>query len=49
MKTLKKNEEIKGKIVTFNNFHDSLLSELEKNFPDEFQSYRKLREQNPMN
>jgi hypothetical protein len=47
MKTLKKNEEIKGKIVAFNSFHDSLLNELEKNFPDEFQAYRKFRAPNP--
>ncbi len=43
MKTLKKNEEIKGKIVTFNSFREMLLSEFNKNFPDEYEDYVKLR------
>ena len=46
IETLKKNEEIKGKIVTFGNFHDMLLEELEKNFPKDYQIYRKYRQEN---
>ena len=44
MKTLKKNEEIKGKIVTFKAFRELLLGELNKNFPDEYEAYTKFRE-----
>ena len=43
MKTLKKNEEIKGKIVTFNSFRELLLEEFNKNFPEEFSDYAKIR------
>jgi hypothetical protein len=42
IKTLEKNEEIKGKIVTFNTFRKQLIMELEKNFPNEYDSYIKL-------
>lgn len=42
-KTLEKNEEIKGKIVTFNTFRNQLLIELEKNFPNECDLYIKIR------
>ena len=44
MKTLKKNEEIKGKIVTFKTFRDLLLEEMKKNFPEQFESYEKYHE-----
>ena len=44
MKTLKKNEEIKGKIVTFSSFRELLLDELNKNFPEEYQNYNKIRQ-----
>ncbi len=43
MKTLKKNEEIKGKIVTFNSFRELLLNEFNKNFPNEYEDYVKIR------
>lgn len=43
MKTLRKNEEIKGKIVTFNSFRELLLEEFNKNFPEEFCDYAKIR------
>jgi hypothetical protein len=43
MKTLKKNEEIKGKIVTFNSFRELLLDEFNKNFPEEYNDYVKIR------
>jgi hypothetical protein len=45
---LKKNEEIKGKIVTFGSFRDLLLEELEKSFPTEYQTYRQFRQENQM-
>ena len=45
LKTLKKNEEIKGKIVTFKTFREQLLYELSRNFPDEYKEYTKLREE----
>jgi hypothetical protein len=45
MKTLKKNEEIKGKIVTFKTFREQLLEELNKSFPDEYKEYAKIREE----
>lgn len=44
MKTLKKNEEIKGKIVTFKTFRDLLLEELNKSFPEEYDAYVKIRQ-----
>ena len=44
MKTLKKNEEIKGKIVTFSSFREMLLGELNKNFPEEYEDYVKIRQ-----
>lgn len=44
IEALKKNEEIKGKIVTFGSFRDLLLNELEKEFQNEFKEYRKYRE-----
>ena len=44
MKTLKKNEEIKGKIVTFSSFRELLLGELNKNFPTEYDEYVKIRQ-----
>ncbi len=47
LKTLKKNEEVKGKIEAFNSLHDSLLEELEKSFPHEFHAYRKPRDRGP--
>lgn len=43
MKTLVKNEEIKGKIVTFKTFRELLLEELGKSFPEEYDAYMKLR------
>lgn len=43
MKTLKKNEEIRGKIVTFNSFRELLLEEFNKNFPEDFCDYAKIR------
>ena len=45
LKTLKKNEEIKGKIVTFKTFRDQLIDELGKNFPDEYKEYSRIREE----
>lgn len=45
MKTLKKNEEIKGKIVTFKTFREQLLSEMSKSFPDEYKEYTRIREE----
>lgn len=39
MKTLKKNEEVKGKIVTFKTFREMLLDEMSKHFPEEYESY----------
>ncbi|CAF0741125.1 unnamed protein product [Brachionus calyciflorus] len=44
MKTLKKNEEIKGKIVTIKTFRDLLLEELNKNFPEDYDAYVKIRQ-----
>ena len=45
MKTLKKNEEIKGKIVTFKSFREQLLEDFSKSFPEEYQEYSRIREQ----
>ena len=45
MKTLKKNEEIKGKIVTFKTFREQLLSEMSKSFPDEYKEYTRIRDE----
>ncbi len=39
MKTLRKNEEVKGKIVTFKTFREQLLDEMNKTFPEEYQQY----------
>ena len=44
MKTLKKNEEIKGKIVTLKTFRDLLLEELNRNFPEDYDAYVKIRQ-----
>lgn len=44
LKTLRKNEEIKGKIVTFKTFRELLLEELNKNFPEEYDAYMKNRQ-----
>jgi hypothetical protein len=44
LKTLRKNEEIKGKIVTFKTFRDTILDELNKNFPEEYDAYMKTRQ-----
>ena len=44
LKTLRKNEEIKGKIVTFKTFRDTILDELNKNFPEEYDVYMKTRQ-----
>lgn len=44
LKTLRKNEEIKGKIVTFKTFRELLLDELNKNFPEEYDAYIKNRQ-----
>lgn len=44
MKTLKKNEEIKGKIVTLKTFRDLLLEELNKNFPEDYDAYVRIRQ-----
>ena len=41
MKTLEKNEEIKGKTVTFKTFREELLDELKKNFPEEYDAYER--------
>ena len=46
LKTLRKNEEIKGKIVTFKTFRELLLEELNKNFPEEYDAYMKNRQVN---
>jgi mediator of RNA polymerase II transcription subunit 10 len=43
MKTLQKNEEVKGKIDTFKKFRELLLDEIGKNFPEEYESYTKIR------
>jgi mediator of RNA polymerase II transcription subunit 10 len=43
MKTLHKNEEVKGKIDTFKKFREHLLDEIGKNFPEEYESYTKIR------
>jgi mediator of RNA polymerase II transcription subunit 10 len=49
MKTLKKNEEVKGKIEIFDDFRSTLLNELGKTFPDEFGVYQTLRDtKNPI-
>ena len=45
LQTLKKNEEIKGKIVTFKTFREQLLDDLSRSFPDEYKEYTKLREE----
>lgn len=42
MKTLKKNEEVKGKIVTFKTFRELLLDEMSRNFPEEHEAYTTL-------
>ena len=42
--TLKKNEEIKGKIDTFKQFRELLLDELNKNFPEEHEAYVKIKQ-----
>jgi hypothetical protein len=42
---LKKNEEIKGKIVTFKTFREQLIDDLSRSFPDEYKEYTKLREE----
>ena len=42
--TLKKNEEIKGKIDTFKQFREILLDELNKNFPEEHDAYMKIKQ-----
>ena len=44
MQTLKKNEEVKGKIDTFKSFRESLLDEMGKTFPEEFKAYMKVRQ-----
>ena len=47
--TLKKNEEIKGKIDGFKQFRDLLLDELNKNFPDEHDAYIKIKQAEEQN
>lgn len=47
MKTLKKNEEVKGKIVTLKTFREQLLEEMSKNFPEEYESYVTLTKKQP--
>jgi len=52
MKTLRKNEEVKGKIVTFKTFREQLLDEMNKTFPEEYQQYMEARRnenKNPQN
>ena len=47
MKSLKKNEEVKGKIDTFNSFRDQLMTEFSKAFPEEMVMYKRLKEKKP--
>lgn len=42
-KALAKNEEVKGKIEAYRNFKKSLVSELNKMFPNEMNMYRAYR------
>ena len=49
IETLKNNEEIKGKIVDFSDFRKLLLEELEKNFPKDYQVYKRYRHENGVN
>jgi hypothetical protein len=44
MKTLRKNEEVKGKIVTFKTFREQLLDEMKSTFPEEYQQYIDARQ-----
>ena len=44
---MRKNEEIKGKIVTFKTFRELLLEEMNKDFPEEYESYMKIRQSDP--
>jgi mediator of RNA polymerase II transcription subunit 10 len=41
IKTLKKNEEVKGKIVAFDSFRSKLIDELKVKFPHEYEAYVK--------
>lgn len=49
MKTLRKNEEVKGKIVTFKTFREQLLEEMNKTFPEEYQQYMDARQDESKN
>ncbi len=47
--TLKKNEEIKGKIDEFKQFRELLLSELNNSFPEEHDAYVKIKQAEEQN
>jgi mediator of RNA polymerase II transcription subunit 10 len=44
IKTLKKNEEVKGKIVAFDSFRNKLIDELKLKFPNEYETYVKSKD-----